>query len=119
MNYGQVSEWLKEHDWKSCGVKSSRGFESLPVRSDPLRGLNRGKHRGMKRGGDRGFRGVAQPGRALRSGRRGRRFKSCLPDCRAFAGATTVGPTMLSAGESSRAGAREPNHKSATHILED
>src|SRR5690606_19630299 len=25
-------------------------------------------------------RGVAQPGRALRSGRRSRRFKSCLPD---------------------------------------
>jgi len=25
-------------------------------------------------------RGVAQPGRALRSGRRGRRFKSCHPD---------------------------------------
>ncbi len=25
-------------------------------------------------------RGVAQPGRALRSGRRGRRFESCLPD---------------------------------------
>ena len=25
-------------------------------------------------------RGVAQPGRALRSGRRGRRFKSCRPD---------------------------------------
>ena len=28
------------------------------------------------------IRGVAQPGRALRSGRRGRRFKSCLPDSR-------------------------------------
>ena len=26
------------------------------------------------------FRGVAQSGRALRSGRRGRRFESCLPD---------------------------------------
>ena len=26
------------------------------------------------------FRGVAQSGSALRSGRRGRRFKSCLPD---------------------------------------
>ena len=27
-----------------------------------------------------GFREVAQPGSALRSGRRGRRFESCLPD---------------------------------------
>ena len=26
------------------------------------------------------FREVAQPGSALRSGRRGRRFESCLPD---------------------------------------
>src|SRR5690606_24054509 len=30
--------------------------------------------------GQLGRRGVAQPGRALRSGRRSRRFKSCLPD---------------------------------------
>jgi hypothetical protein len=30
---GRVSERLKEHDWKSCGVNSPRGFESHPVRS--------------------------------------------------------------------------------------
>jgi hypothetical protein len=30
---GPVSERLKEHDWKSCGVNSPRGFESHPVRS--------------------------------------------------------------------------------------
>jgi hypothetical protein len=29
-----------------------------------------------------GFRDVAQPGSALRSGRRGRRFESCHPDQR-------------------------------------
>ncbi len=28
-----MSERLKEHDWKSCGVNSPRGFESHPVRS--------------------------------------------------------------------------------------
>ena len=29
---GEVSEWSKVHDWKSCMVKSHRGFESPPLR---------------------------------------------------------------------------------------
>ena len=30
---GEVTEWSKVHDWKSCGrIKLSRGFESLPLR---------------------------------------------------------------------------------------
>ena len=29
--FGRVAEWLKAHDWKSCG-HSPRGFESHPVR---------------------------------------------------------------------------------------
>ena len=30
---GEVTEWLKVHDWKSCGgLKPPRGFESLPLR---------------------------------------------------------------------------------------
>ncbi len=29
---GEVSEWLKEHDWKSCMFrKGHRGFESLSL----------------------------------------------------------------------------------------
>ena len=30
--FGEVSEWSKVHDWKSCKVKSLRGFESPPLR---------------------------------------------------------------------------------------
>ena len=30
---GEVSEWSKVHDWKSCMVESHRGFESPPLRS--------------------------------------------------------------------------------------
>ena len=30
---GEVSEWSKVHDWKSCKVKSLRGFESPPLRN--------------------------------------------------------------------------------------
>ena len=29
---GEVSEWSKVHDWKSCMVESHRGFESPPLR---------------------------------------------------------------------------------------
>ena len=36
--HGRVSERLKEHDWKSCGVNSSRGFESHPVRFEKVAG---------------------------------------------------------------------------------
>ena len=63
---GPVSERLKEHDWKSCGVNSPRGFESHPVR--------------WLQAQEKGLRDVAQPGRALASGARGRRFKSGRPD---------------------------------------
>ena len=31
--FGEVSEWSKVHDWKSCMVESHRGFESPPLRS--------------------------------------------------------------------------------------
>jgi hypothetical protein len=65
---GQVSEWLKEHDWKSCGAQALVG--SNPTLSVVVPGSL----------SPAVVRGVAQPGRALRSGRRGRRFKSCLPD---------------------------------------
>lgn len=68
---GRVAEWLKAHDWKSCGCKPA--WVRIPPRpcemwfSPTLR--------------DRvGFRGVAQSGRALRSGRRGPRFESGRPD---------------------------------------
>lgn len=31
-NFGEVSEWSKEHDWKSCmSVTGHRGFESLSL----------------------------------------------------------------------------------------
>ncbi len=34
---GEVSEWLKEHDWKSCmSRKGHRGFESLSLHHPPL-----------------------------------------------------------------------------------
>ena len=34
---GEVTEWLKVHDWKSCrGLKPPRGFESLPLRQSPV-----------------------------------------------------------------------------------
>ena len=32
-SFGEVSEWSKVHDWKSCKVKSLRGFESPPLRN--------------------------------------------------------------------------------------
>lgn len=36
---GEVSEWLNEHDWKSCRCrKVPPGFESLPLRlNEPLK----------------------------------------------------------------------------------
>ena len=61
---GRVAEWLKAHDWKSCGLTPA--WVRIPPRpcwDDPFR-----------------FRGVAQSGRALRSGRRGPRFESGRPD---------------------------------------
>lgn len=30
--FGEMSEWSKVHDWKSCKVKSLRGFESPSLR---------------------------------------------------------------------------------------
>ena len=59
-----MAEWLKAHDWKSCGLTPA--WVRIPPRpcwDDPFR-----------------FRGVAQSGRALRSGRRGPRFESGRPD---------------------------------------
>ena len=67
---GRVAERLKAHDWKSCGAKHPRGFESHPVRFWCA-------HPGWVWLGSRG---VAQSGRALRSGRRGPRFESGRPD---------------------------------------
>ncbi len=35
---GEVSEWPKEHDWKSCfRRKTERGFKSRPLREDLVR----------------------------------------------------------------------------------
>lgn len=32
---GEVSEWPKEHDWKSCfRRKTERGFKSRPLREE-------------------------------------------------------------------------------------
>ena len=35
-SFGEVSEWSKVHDWKSCKVKSLRGFESPSLRRRTL-----------------------------------------------------------------------------------
>ena len=32
LSFGEMSEWSKVHDWKSCKVKSLRGFESPSLR---------------------------------------------------------------------------------------
>ena len=112
---GRVAEWLKAHDWKSCG-QCPRGFESHPVRflkSSQVRtheSFEEARRVGSSRATEwvvreapravtretsersevhptpsvvatRWFRGVAQSGRALRSGRRGPRFESGRPDC--------------------------------------
>ena len=95
--FGRVAEWLKAHDWKSCGCKPA--WVRIPPR--PLHGAE--GHLGRtgvriceaKRSSipprplheswdparsSRWSRGVAQSGRALRSGRRGPRFESGRPD---------------------------------------
>lgn len=37
---GEVSEWLKEHDWKSCMFrKEHRGFESLSLHHEEQKKL--------------------------------------------------------------------------------
>ena len=85
------ARWLHRWDDARCGFHVSRRARHQPVRAGPLR---------LPPGGDpahpgaapvssdlrwpgmlaRLHRGVAQLGSALRSGRRGRRFKSCHPD---------------------------------------
>ena len=40
-DYGEVSEWLKEHAWKACvRRKVYRGFESRPLRTFPKLSTN-------------------------------------------------------------------------------
>ncbi len=70
--FGRVAEWLKAHDWKSCGAYTLVGSNPTPSADS----------KGPPTGPITRSRGVAQFGRALRSGRRGPRFKSGRPDCR-------------------------------------
>ena len=94
--FGRVAERLKAHDWKSCGLIPAwvrippRPFWKRWVRAIPPRPFGStivscmvSPHafpRERFLGGNVRIRGVAQFGRALRSGRRGPRFKSGRPD---------------------------------------
>ena len=73
MPKGRLPKWPTGSDCKSDGIRL-RGFESLTAHcltSPPAQ---------TRRPSGTRSRGVAQLGRALASGARGRRFKSCHPD---------------------------------------
>ena len=69
---GQVAEWFKAHAWRACG-RQPRLVGSNPTLSVYPAPEVKALFLFVARG-------VAQSGRALRSGRRGPRFKSGRPD---------------------------------------